>query len=700
MANHLYTKRYAKDPDVIHVPGFAIPVPMPIMPKLEDMTNFGVQIDQQVFRRYLPLRGFEQMSKESQEPIAREMWHLRLNGEWQIIKGLPTYIPGTAWFYFNFWYAEVGRLPDFRITALRYYYVWEYVRDDPESFGMLIVKARREGATETTLCAGYEMVTRYRESGFGMQNINDVDAKKNFKRVVKAHRKMHPAFRPVHKGSAEPEDELVFEYPKEMLTVAGMKAGKKKGQYLTDAIGSRITFRPTVLRQYDGERLRFYHLDEAAKIDVSKMHILEQWAVVQPTLSLNMNKNIVGKAVFTSTVEDFKDGAAVRLITQAWGESDPLDLGETGRTGTGLFRYWRNFVHTLETDHWGYPKEKEGRDWWSKQVADLRRRGDSAKLSSFYRKFPDTIDQALQVPATQCLLLPHLLEEQKERIEMTMRTGAPVSEVEVVGDLIWESGLGSDVRWVANPTGHFKMNQAPIRPNARGSYLQGEPQPGSPTDYSIGVDSVDHFGTTKKSGYSFPAVAVYRPFNADYEDTGMADEQNISPEQTMTMRTSRFTMTYMHREPDPRVFYEAVLKIAVYYGAKIFAERDKPGVQHYFEDKGFRHYLAYKIARGSDPTLDSRPGAASRAPVIDSYIGKITSFVSSRHYTIRSLDMLNNFRKFTGDNRSECDMVVACGFALLQGAAIEYQNKAFLKKQTRGTGITRSPFRQYSLTNG
>jgi len=260
----LYTKTYAQRL-TRNIPGFEVPVPLPDMPPRKEMVNFELNVTKQKFVRTEVPHDIKNWEKKREDQFVADEWHKRLNGVWYLIKGEPVYVTGPAYVFFNYWQTEGGTLPHFRMEAVDYFQVWDFILDSPKCYGLLDIKCRRVGDTEKALFCGWELVTRYKNSNFGMQKTTDDEAWKNFQRVVKSNRFMVYFFKPVPFDSDSPSKRLDFKYPK---TKNNKKQRSAKEDIKYDPkteLGSSIDYRPTELKAYDGERLRYYYLDEPGK---------------------------------------------------------------------------------------------------------------------------------------------------------------------------------------------------------------------------------------------------------------------------------------------------------------------------------------------------------------------------------------------------------------------------------------------------
>ena len=681
----MYNKEYPKFPEHINIQGFEIPVPLPKKPKPQEFRNYGLPIKDQKFKRDLIPKDVGLMDKIALEKFISEQWHKRKNGEWWMIKGQEIYVTGPAWFFFNHWETKKGGKPDFRIEAVEWFLVWDFVQNDPNCFGLFDIKCRRLGDTEKALCAGYEMVTRYRQSDFGMQNINKDEAHVNFKRVVKAHKKMAKWFKPINTGSDEPEDELIFREPSKAITSKSVREGKQDIEEfdapVANELNSTVTFRATREKLYDGHALRYYHLDEPGKLSPKDMNVIRQWNIIRQSLSRHNEMQIVGKAVFTTTVEDMANGETVKVCRELWQQSNPNSRSAVGRTASGLYRYFRNFLLGAEVDEWGFHKTEEAKAFRQAQIKEYLRIGDLDTLSSYKRKAPETIEESLAVPAHKCVLLPALLDLQMQRVtewgEHNKRTSGDSRMVKypeaVCGDFVWTNGFKSDVKFVPKENGKFWVSGHPAIPNNK--YIQDSKLfPANKGQFTIGVDGIDHKGD---KGSDF-AMAVFATWNPKSETALQWEHGELGAEITnkWAMKTRRFVCTYSYRPHRPDEAYEDCLKCAMYYGVPMFAERQRPGVLRYFEQHGMYSYCSWKPRWMKGSNLRERDAGLHQTKETNLlWLDEIIMHVHEFSETYVHMNQLSVFRQFDGENNGDCDIVVASGLALAEARGYAIQQK-------------------------
>jgi len=699
MSEYIYTLEFDSKPDTIDIIGFEIPIALPKKPAKKHFRNYGKSKKDQKFERDEIPKDLRYWPQRQQDAFISMMWHKRRNGEWWLINGKEIFINGKAWTFFNFWYTQRGKLPDFRMEAVDFFTVWEFCETDIDCYGVLDIKPRRIGDTEKTLFLLWEHCTRVRYQRGGMQNVKDDAAEKNFKRLVRSHNKMIWFFKPIIRGSDSPKKLLDFTYPEQKMTRKKLKAASKKGAANHGTLNSNFKFQPldssidfesSIQGRYDGEQLGFYHLDEPGKI--TNFDIKEQWPVIRRALSLSNDRLIVGKALFTTTVEDYQKGSksgeslsTLKNVEYFWKNSNPNDRDGNNRTGTGLYRYFRNCIMSDDPDEYGFYDEKATVEWVMNTRNFLEEKGDWDRLAQVKRQYPLTISDVFTTALDDCVLMPILLDNRKRQLEegldwrSQVPEDGPIKPKVVTGDLVWEGGsFGGSVMFMPTPNGKYKISHFPIKRNHKIN-IQGFVKPGNDDLYTFGVDPYDHMveGKAGEDGspiHSDGSGVIYRKYDERVDGQLEKNEEGMILEQEVhKMQSDLFACTYLNRPQDPYEFYEDMLKMAIYYGVPMFYEKDKPGVGNYFRNSKMGHgqsFSSYLKDRPRDTKTTNgqkkhEKGVKATAPIISLYVDALKWHVYNRIHNYQHIEILEDFRKFKIHNRTECDLTVAAGMALL-----------------------------------
>ena len=299
-------------------------IKLPKMPDECEMINYGLPVKDQKFRRRNIPAGIKYWDKKDIEKFVEAEWHRRRNGYWILIKGKPFYFPGAFDVFLNYWTCEYGGLPEFRVSGWEWFIFWWSVENDPNCFGMLDIKPRRVGDTEAAVFTVWERSTRYRDYHGGIIHITEDGALKNFRRVVKGNEGMPFFFKPYNVGSEAPKGGVLeFNIPSDTITKKKIREGRFHDKR-DKGLGSIIYVEPAITGAFDGVRLGTYYSDEIFKVKSHKFHVVDQWKNIKKVLSLNNSKNIVGKAIKTSTVEEMEDGGTVEIARKLVKESSTM----------------------------------------------------------------------------------------------------------------------------------------------------------------------------------------------------------------------------------------------------------------------------------------------------------------------------------------------------------------------------------------
>lgn len=637
-------------------------IPLPDKPKKELFQNFGKPVEEQVFRKILMPDDFFLWNNGQKEHFVKYMWHLRFNGEWWLIGGEEVFINGYFWFFLNWWKLNIGSYAEYREEALEFFELWRYALNSPHIYGILGTKARRVGDTEKALCIPFDFCTRHRNMWAGMQNVNEKAAKGDFRRMVESFKAMPFFFKPQNLGGDTPREVLDFRYE-------NLKSHENGQHYDSKQLNSRIDYKPATLRQYDGDMLNFYRIGEWGK--VTNFNILDQWEIVKRSLSLNSGETIIGKCIHESTVEEMSS-ETLETARQLWEDSNPKKLLSNGQTTSGLIRHFRSAVLTAPVDKFGR-HDKEGMEKIIleklKNLIEQKRYGTA---SSFMRKNPLDIEDVFTPSADDCDLIPEILDVRKNQFkkgedeygnDLSVKQGQRFN-------LYWTDGIGSAVKAIPNLKGEFVLSQQPEHPNNwTTDESTGLNIPMDGFQYTIGLDSADHKKTEKSHGkkQSDIAASCFRHLDYNQEDLMWWDEKSkdFKDEYKYHMVTDQFVALYVGRSPEPSRDYEQVAKLAVYFGAVINCERNKPAFIRWAEDKGLTGYLY------PDPDQASKRGAIeygqnATTPNIRKGIEFLKMWVEFRWQSMWIKEQMIDMRGFTYDNRGKRDITVSMYFALLR----------------------------------
>jgi hypothetical protein len=569
-------------------------------------------------------------------------WDRRLNGFWFYNNGIATYVTGLHYFYLVHWKIDVG-YPHFRITDLQFFYFLEYVMQDPNSLGMIEVTKRRQGKTMRAGAFLFELTSRSKNKNAGIQSKTYEDAKENVfaKGVVMPFKYLPDFFIPIYdteKGQT-PKGELRF--------FKTNKRGANDDIFLEKIeLESSITFKSADKFAYDGMKLHRYLADEAGK--TKNVDVYDRHQVVQ--FCLQQEENIIGKALYTTTVEEMDDGGA--SFKQLWQASNQEKLDGNGRTKSGLYQYFMPAYRTLFYDQYGFADEEKAREYYTNARAALA--DDPRALASYIRKNPFTIEEAFFSEAESCLYDALAINKQMETIGWTDE-----KELYLRGEFMWDKAE-RDTRVVFKETsnGKFLINK---KLNVFDDFSYNDIQeygtkkaPKNNAKFAMGVDPFDHSIITSKG--SDGACYVFRRYDA-------ADELSET-----------FLVEYLNRPDTAEIFYEDMIKLVHFFSCQALIEDQKIGLIKYFEARGYEKFLfriPNSIKYGISASQKTHQQIAEQTEI----------YINENLHKVVFKNLLQDWLLFDIKNTTKFDAAMSSGYTLIAASGSKFLGNAKVEKK-------------------
>lgn len=551
---------------------------------------------------------------------ARE-WHRRLYGVWFYNNGKATYITGLHYMLLTYWPFQ-GKYFDYREPNKEYYYVIQYCIEDPDSLGLVEVTKRKEGKTARAGLFIYEYISRTAAKHGGIQSKTDDDADEVFKKsIINPWRKLPEFFRPIY-------DRSQGDSPKKELRFFNTSQKGKNIIEEDEALESFIDFKAASADAYDGPELHRYVSDEAGKL--KKVSITDRHDVVM--FCSEVDGLYVGKQLYTTTVEEMENGG--REFRELVERSKRLERDDNGRTKSGLYLYFLPANRTMFYDKYGVPDVKRGTEYHMNKRKSLI--NNPRALSSYIRKNPFTLDEAFRVDGENCHYNPELLND---RIDCLWQDNLITR-----GNFVWLNGEpDTKVIFEKSKVGrweicwNFKENGESNKVTKKGmTYF-----PDNKLKFVMGCDPFSHNKTVDNRRSDGAALVLMK-----FDITDGSDYSNS------------FVCKYKARPESASIFYEDMLKTAVYYGCEILFENNKNNWDIYFKQRGYEGFLM-KLDGYPDYGIPGNENTCRQlVEVTEEYINKNIDKVFYK-------DLITQWLEFDMANTTKFDVAMAAGYTLI-----------------------------------
>lgn len=551
----------------------------PEKPEHKEIINWDKTAASQKWEREDIPKGLNEKTQFDKEyiPFIESQFKKREEGIWIYLNGKAVYMTGTYWFFLS-WYKEEDSYPDLRIIQNEQMIFWEACKADKRSYGMIHVKNRRQGWSALCNNEKLEVGTKTENKLLGMISKKGNDAKKLFKRLVTAFKRLPPFFQPEVDGNTTPKTELVFSEPsKKRKTGEGITAG--------EGLDTSITWANTEGNAFDGDKMFRISGDEGAKWP--KDVLFSQWWTVAKTC-LRLGSRIIGKAMIGSTINAMKKGGSEFKIV--WDLSNVKERNRNNQTKSGLYSLFIDAAYCIEGffDTYGFsivedPKKpilnelgeyvKIGSDTYLKNELDSLK-DDPEAYNEQLRQFPRTERDAFRDEATDCSFNLMKLQEQIDHNENELKP----DEIEY-GNFSWANGVqDTTVQWNPNPKGRFWIAKGchpteDFRNKKEKKMINGV-LAWAPTALHIGCFGVDPYNRSKT-----------------VDSRGSKGAAHLSTKtNTSSFPNEAFIVEYIDRPATVELFFEDMLMMMVYYSMPMLCELSNEKFLTMIKARGYRHF--------------------------------------------------------------------------------------------------------------
>jgi len=616
--------------------------------------------------------------REKFRPYIEEEFRRRREGFWFYNDGVPTYITGRHYMMLQWTRMDIGH-PDYLEFQREIFVHLSACEADPRCIGQLYTKCRRSGYTNICSAVLLDEATQVKDKLLGIQSKTGKDAQENIfmKKVVYMFRHYPFFFKPIQDGTTNPRMELAFREPSKRITK------NNKTTQTGEALNTVINWKNTTNNAYDGEKLHLLYLDEAGKWE-RPTDIRDAWRIQRTCLIVG--RKIVGKAMVGSTVNPMDKGG--KEYKDLWRDSDPDERNKNGRTRSGLYRLFIPADMSLEgffDKHGravhedpelpvegidGVDVEIGARSYLKNEREALKH--DASEMNEIVRQFPLTTDEAFRDSIEGSIFNVGKIYEQIQYNDELFPN--PV----VVGNFVWKNGQkDTEVVFTPDPNGRFHvawMPPAEIR-NQKKFLRNKRIAPNAELGVG-GVDSYDLDATVDGRG-SKGALHLYNKFHMEHP-------------------SNMFVLEYASRPPLAKIFYEDVLKAAVFYGYPILIENNKYGIARYFESRGYDGYLMdrprHLMSTSARVNVKTKGIPSNSQDVIQAHAHAIEAYVhdyvGANHETGEIGKMyfnrtLEDWIGYKIDNRTKFDLTISAGLCLLAAQKVKQKKKVSDFKESK-----------------
>lgn len=619
-----------------------ISVELPAPPLFRQIDNYDKDKKNQKFEYIEVPIDYDELDDDTQGEIAIREYDRIKNGYWFFNNGNLEYVTGYHYAFLNYMVID-GEQPLFTDAQRDFFYVWDAVEKDPSCFGLCLTTPRRWGKGEVSIIIAYLRTILNQFSHCGIQSKNLDGAKDLYSKLVQRWQRMPAYLKPIDEGESNPKSALRFFEP-------GKRSTKAQKKEYTTALNSWIDYAATVKTAYDGQKLKTYIFDEAAKAE--NVDVEECWNVVRFCL-LNGSR-IIGKALITTTVEDGDSFEASVQYKNIWDKSNPVEKLESGKTQSGLWRYFNpaymgyygedDITGVPFIDDYGYSRQELAKEYIMRNRQGL----DDRQLASEKRKLPLTVEEAFQTDSSQCHFNSINLNDQLTYLKEYAPKG-------LVSRVTFYRGMDGKVTWRADPNGKFQMcwdfkNHGDSNKNIIENGLK---KPSNTSSFAIGVDPFASTIITGEQGSNGVAYVYRKHDTGDPEDSGLC------------------VIRYSDRPPLKSIFHDNVIMLCEYFGCKANYESDVEDYYEYFINKGYKNYVMWRPKSTIDPNRKNKKvkyGTPSKDPfALQKHFDTVYDYVELHCDKIYFIELIEDLIGYKHAKRTKYDDTVAFGMSLLAG---------------------------------
>lgn len=674
-----------------------IKVRMPVEPPDDHCVNYGLSIDDQIFRKTLVPKqvanpskdyGRENWTKAQKDSFVDSEYNRRNNGLWMFIKGRKYFIPGQLWFKMNHWTSITSEPFSYRDHERKFFSLALQVQRDPIDLGIIDFKCRQLGDTENALVIIYERGSRIRGGLATMQSfVGETHVFETYGRLIHGHNNMIHYMKPMSDSTEKAASALNLRYPAKSLTHAEVKRQKDNNnvinassteEYAYPPLNSRFRYGTSKAIKFDGATgiLTCYGDEFGKSTELSGDP--NEWL---KTMNEATFSNILGKkrgfTIMTSTAEEISSETLARAV-ELYNESNPEKRLSTGSTMNRCIRIFRGVscrgFETIVADRWGFIDEEAVINAVTDKYNAMVEAGNVKGAISFIRKNPRTIEDVFMSSNDQSQFNTENLVNRQTSLELEK------PRPWVRGNLKWADGeKDSMVVWEPNPNGRWVISKHPKDFNIE-SNRKGYSDNFSPMNkmlFAMGVDPIDQQQTLtsdeKRSKLGFTVMRRFDKYVDSSPGLYYKDDDEIKGikkgdpiDLGAANLTNKVCCTYIHRSDDIFENFEDVLMTAIYYGTDFLAEKQRAGALHtYVRKREHSSFITDKATNVSNYNgKKEEEGVHATTKSWQDIFSYLETYISKWANSLDHPDLIGQLLTTNYKNKGERDLSVSFGWTL------------------------------------
>lgn len=605
----------------------------------------------------------------TREYMQREARRILRTGVFACIKDEIVWIPPNYYAFLQY-FDTAGGEPQFRLKRLKHVYYKHEVRSKPFAIGTYTIKNRQDGETTMAVAdALWEAADGNMTKGsIGMQSKDRDTVKDSCWRTMIMGWNSYPEWL---------KNMLYSDFASGDKVAEQMKFIREK----TDSDEARdilLKFGPSVHNAFDSmNNMRRCILDEVNKWEGCSFYdtFINYKKFIAPGIT---RKGLFD--IFSSPAD--KNGRWNEEAHDFWKQSDPDDLDEMGNTKTGVWRYYSNPLDGVEGfyDKYGDADPERILEWIMKE----RKNTKPEKLMGEIRGYP--LNEEEMFGATDSGLMWDNHEGIAARkiflLNRRFKDGVTKEPVKIYGNLERVDGyIDGEVVFRQADVNNFDVEKARFA----FSYLPQNKQPldnvKKPPAYvesCLGIDPMNLRYDTK-TGKKSMGAAVAHKFR-DVFQTGV---------------NKRPTMTYCNRPHHQDIFFEDMIKAAIFTRSLVQYESRSDKLANYFEDRGYFDWMLPEIGAAKN-SVRKGDAPSGKGAFLEEGMGLINAYTGlplnpeDDEYLLNNvwhLELLEDItEKFDPKDTHKADLTMAWIQALVGAVKIMHKLKS-KKTPELGRGV-------------